>query len=589
MAKALSWQSLSIPLIAGALYAAMATSTLVLTAGADIAVVWPANALLVALLLLRRPSEWVSILVAGFVGSVVANLCVRGSLQGPMLFGFSNLLEISIAAWGMRRRLANGALHDPSAVWSFIFWAGLVAPGASALTGGTTAALVYGQSFVHSASTWYVAAALGLLIFTPFFYGVFKGDFVRAFRNKTSRQRIEAVALLTLTSLVATLVFMRSGVPYLFLLFMPMIMVTFRVGWEGSKIAVLIIAVIGGYATMNQQGPMTNVSPNPAVQAMFFQFFLAFTLLVNMPVAAAIAARKDLIERLRDSERSLRLIVSQSPTLLLHFSPVGICDKAVGASEVLLGRPADDFLGSLLEDLAPAAADMLRDAHVEVLAYPGGNQRVEFLTADERRWLEATFCALRTEDGVCVGTLASIHDITARKHHAALLTQAAETDSLTGLYNRSGFLARLDAAVEQTDEGQMSVAMIDVDRFKGINDGSGHNAGDIVLHEIARRIAEVVGTSGTVGRLGGDEFALLLAVPERAARRICASIVAAVGELPVALPSGTTIPVTISCGIAPHQAGHTASALLHAADEALYTAKRGGRNRFQAAPAARAA
>jgi diguanylate cyclase (GGDEF)-like protein len=583
-------RSISTPLLAAILYSGLGIATIHLTGGTDVACVWPANAALVALLVLRKPSEWMPILVAGFVGNIVANLCVRGTVEGAMLFGPSNLVEVVIAGWGMRRRLERNIPQDPSAIWPFLFWAGLAAPFASALIGAGTLALVHGQPFGRTFLNAYVADALGLLICTPVFYGLFKGEFVHSFREKTSIQRIEAVALLALTSLVATLVFMKSGVPFLFLLFIPMMLVTFRVGWEGSKIAALIIAAIGGFATMNQQGPVTFISPNPGVQAMFFQFFLACALLVNMPVAAAIAARKILIERLRDNERSLRLIVSQSPTLLLHFTPAGLCDRAFGSSEVLFGRDAGAFLGRKIEGLSATAGEAMRDAHLEVLADPAMTRRVEFLAANGLRWLEATFGALRAEDGGCVGTLASIHDITARKHHAALLTQAAETDSLTGLYNRAGFLARLDAAVEQADSGALSVAMIDVDRFKGINDGSGHNAGDIVLHEIARRIAAVVGTSGMVGRLGGDEFALLLAVPERAARRICASIVAAVGEMPVALPSGGTIPTTISCGIAPHRSGFTASRLLHAADEALYTAKRGGRNRFQAAsPVARAA
>ncbi|WP_235536302.1 diguanylate cyclase domain-containing protein [Sphingomonas sp. Root50] len=583
-------RSISTPLLAALLYSGLGIATIHLTGDADIASVWPANAVLVALLVLRRPSEWTAILVAGFVGNVLANLCTRGTAEGALLFGPANFIEVVIAAWGIRRRLERSLAEDPSGIWPFIFWAGLVAPFVGALVGAGTMVLFRHQPFGPTLLNLYVANALGLLICTPVFYGLFKGEFVHAFREKTSIERVEAVALLALTSLVATLVFMKSGVPFLFLLFIPMMLVTFRVGWQGSKIAVLIIAAIGGFATMNHQGPVTFISPNPGVQATFFQFFLASVLLVNMPVAAAVAARKILIERLRDNERSLRLIVSQSPTLLLHFTPAGICDREFGSSEILFGQDAGAFVGSRIEALSATAAEAMRDAHLDVLADAVTTRRVEFLAANGLRWLEATFGALRAEDGDCVGTLASIHDITARKHHAAFLTQAAETDSLTGLYNRAGFLARLDAAVEQADSGALSVAMIDVDRFKGINDGSGHNAGDIVLHEIARRIGDVVGTSGTVGRLGGDEFALLLAVPERAARRICASIVAAVGEIPVVLPSGGTIPVTISCGIAPHRSGFTASRLLHAADEALYTAKRGGRNRFQtASPIARAA
>lgn len=388
------------------------------------------------------------------------------------------------------------------------------------------------------------------------------------------------VGLLTLTGVVTALVFSADQLPLLFLISLPMLLVTFRTGWNGSKIAVLVIALIGGFATMRQHGPVTLASSNPAVQAIFFQFFLAATLLMNMPVAAAVAARRNLIQQLRDNERSLRLIASQSPTLILQFGPSGICDRSFGAGDILFGRRAESFLGISIGQLSPPDAALLRSAHEEVLARPGEMRSVEFQLAGNGRWLEMTFCALRAEEGQCVGTLASIHDVTVSKQHAAMLARAAETDSLTGLFNRAGFMARLDEAIARASARPLSLAMIDVDRFKQINDNSGHHGGDAVLREIGHRIADIVGLHGTVGRLGGDEFVVLLPVAEATARAICARVVASVREAPILPPGEEPVHATISCGLFRHRPGMSADMLLHDADKALYAAKRGGRNRL---------
>jgi len=581
-----SWQSARVPLLAGTLYFTLSTATIYLSSNnSDIATFWPANALLVAVLLLRTPAEWSSILAVGFFGNVLANLCVRGAIEGPILFGAANMVEVIIAGWGIRRGMAAGQLQKPSVVWRFAFWAGLIAPGTSAFLAGGIATLVFEGPFGRSFLTWYVADALGLLTCLPFFYGVFSGEFVRCFREKRWIERLEAAALIGLTGLVTAIVFSVHRLPLLFLITLPMLLVTFRAGWSGSKIAVLVIAVIGGTATMHHVGPIMLASPDPAMQVVFFQFFLAAMLLVSMPVAATVTARKDLIQKLHESERSLRLIATQSPTLVLQFAPSGVCDRAFGAADVLFGRRAESFLGAPVGQLSPGDADLLQSAHEQVLARPGGMRSIEFQLRENGRWLEMTFCALRAEDGECVGTLASIHDVTVSKQHAAMLARAAETDSLTGLFNRAGFMTRLDDAIAQAPSQPLSLAMIDVDRFKQINDNSGHHGGDAVLREIARRLADIVGMQGTVGRLGGDEFVVLLPVEEARARAICSRMVASVREAPILPTSEEAVHATISCGLFRHRAGMSADMLLHDADKALYEAKRGGRNQLSAVAA----
>ena len=162
-------------------------------------------------------------------------------------------------------------------------------------------------------------------------------------------------------------------------------------------------------------------------------------------------------------------------------------------------------------------------------------------------------------------------------HHGELHRQARE-DELTRAINRRGFLEAAEAALDRARANgeQLSLAMLDVDRFKQINDEHGHAAGDDVLRELVRRVQARVRGSDLLGRLGGDEFALLL--PDASleqARQLCATLHATLQGEPY--PHGGT--VGISLGVAQWQGSETLPCLLARADQALYDAKRTGRGR----------
>ncbi|MBR0652664.1 GGDEF domain-containing protein [Roseomonas terrae] len=166
----------------------------------------------------------------------------------------------------------------------------------------------------------------------------------------------------------------------------------------------------------------------------------------------------------------------------------------------------------------------------------------------------------------------------------AELAMLSETDPLTGLPNRRGFLARAEPAVAaaRRDGRACAVAMLDLDRFKAINDGFGHPAGDAVLRGAALTIAQAVRASDVTARLGGEEFALLLPGDDPAgAARLVERLRAAVAA-GVAHPAGAGQRVTFSAGIAALGPGGGEAALeaaLSAADQALYAAKAAGRDR----------
>jgi diguanylate cyclase (GGDEF)-like protein len=154
------------------------------------------------------------------------------------------------------------------------------------------------------------------------------------------------------------------------------------------------------------------------------------------------------------------------------------------------------------------------------------------------------------------------------------LRWAASHDPLTGLANRAEFSRRLDELAAD----DLVLLYIDLDDFKPINDAHGHPVGDAVLVEVARRIANVIGSDDVVGRLGGDEFAVVSAGAGAAdrGRAIADRIIDAV-RLPI-LANGLRLRVGASVGVAMGAQPLIPSVLIQQADEALYTAKNSGKN-----------
>ncbi|MBV9521914.1 MAG: diguanylate cyclase, partial [Alphaproteobacteria bacterium] len=165
----------------------------------------------------------------------------------------------------------------------------------------------------------------------------------------------------------------------------------------------------------------------------------------------------------------------------------------------------------------------------------------------------------------------------------------ALTDPLTGLYNRRYVAAHLEGLMNRAGEVAKGPAllMFDIDRFKLVNDTYGHLAGDAVLCELASRAQHHVRSFDLVGRYGGEEFLVLM--PEtnlQAALVVAERLRLAIAEAPFILSElGKELPVTVSIGVATTlEHGDSPTDLLRRADEALYAAKNGGRNRVESWP-----
>ena len=165
------------------------------------------------------------------------------------------------------------------------------------------------------------------------------------------------------------------------------------------------------------------------------------------------------------------------------------------------------------------------------------------------------------------------------------LRMEATHDSLSGLLNRRAFFDTLRRELGRARRREEPVALImcDIDHFKAINDSRGHIAGDTVIQEVAQRLRHTVRGSDVVGRYGGEEFVILAVdCPPEAAGRLAERLRKAVSATPIPFAAGA-IDTTMSLGVAVTMDVYSGEDLLRAGDEALYRAKRSGRNRAELA------
>ena len=262
----------------------------------------------------------------------------------------------------------------------------------------------------------------------------------------------------------------------------------------------------------------------------------------------------------------------------------------------LLGRTPDDLVGRPLSDLF-----QLDEQIAGPVAGAPGNRTERTLTfhlsarssfsdlvvraaiRDEERWWAITGRPIYDIFDNFQGFRGSGADLTERRRTQEHVSRLAHFDSLTGLSNRFFMSQSLEKILVAPQEQQRAVAvfLIDLDRFKQVNDTLGHPAGDQLLKQVAQRLERGVGAAGRVGRLGGDEFQIIF--PGRIERAMLAQIAAHVIESlsqPYGLDGGRVmIGASVGIAIAPDD-GVTSEALVRNADLALYAAKDGGRGRY---------
>ncbi|WP_062226174.1 two-component system response regulator [Aureimonas frigidaquae] len=289
----------------------------------------------------------------------------------------------------------------------------------------------------------------------------------------------------------------------------------------------------------------------------------------------------------RDSREQLAQVIDTVPALISATDRDGRCVFVNAMFAVYAGRDPSTCVGLPAETLL-AGTDVQRLRQVERsvltrgLPHPSFEEMIRSPEGSERYFLTTKSPLLDTNSKV-VGVLTSSLDISEQKMAHERLRELALHDGLTGLPNRTYLSNRVQALLlEQENEGRMhALHLLDIDRFKTVNDTLGHYVGDQLLQAISHRLKLLADDGITLTRLGGDEFAFLqegihdVEDAERLARRVVELL-----SEPIDV-ARHRVNATASLGIAligPH--GHDVNEVLKNADLAMYQAKSEGRNRY---------
>lgn len=293
------------------------------------------------------------------------------------------------------------------------------------------------------------------------------------------------------------------------------------------------------------------------------------------------------MERLGQSEADLRSIIENLPDAFYRTDTDGRITMASPHFAHEFGFEPGEVIGTRIADHYVESDG--RSRFLAAMEAAGGRIR-DYSIPMRRRdgaviWVSANACVRRDRTGRVLGIEGIARNVTAQHAIEERLRYIAGHDPLTGLCNRIRFEDRLLHAIlrARRDNQSMALLFLDLDGFKEVNDTNGHHAGDELLVSIGNRLTAVLRDSDTVARMGGDEFAVLLegGITPEGARGVAEKIIATIAA---GVP-GIELPVSASVGVALYpRDGNDAESLLRCADQAMYRAKRLGKNRLELSP-----
>lgn len=578
------------------LFMALATCIVLFAPPAN-QLVWVANGVLLAYLLLAPRRHWPAYLIAAAAAQAACIPLAVSQWRMSLLLTALNLLEALISAVLLRgRRRDFPHFTRPGYLLRFILFGVVAGPLVTGLL-----YIFFMAVWLHSGSMallpqWMAADGIGALIVTPACVAIFRNRFNHAFNS-----RFDLLYLLLLV-LGTWFVFSRSSVPLAFLLYPLLLLVLLRLGLGWASSGALMMAGISSWFTMRGEGPFATFhSLTPLEPSATLQIFIAGGMFM-------IYAASTVLESQRVTEQRFRKIASLH-ALVTEYSRDAIILTSFDSRRTYVSAAVERLAGWTPEEFA-------RQSSLELL-HPDDRSLVENVVQKLRRGVEGAVieCRARKRDGnyiwveaslrsVCdpdsispSGLLYIVRDISERKQAEKRLQEAyhaleslAITDGLTGLANRRRFDNCLTNEWRRAMRSQapLSLLLIDVDWFKSYNDRYGHLRGDSCLKQIAEAAQDVVMRPGDmVARFGGEEFAVILPVTElegamQVAEDICENLRAR--KLSHADNTSGLVSISVGCATLLPQLGCHASALIELADQALYCAKRGGRDRVHGVP-----
>jgi diguanylate cyclase (GGDEF)-like protein/PAS domain S-box-containing protein len=304
----------------------------------------------------------------------------------------------------------------------------------------------------------------------------------------------------------------------------------------------------------------------------------------------------------RETESAMREAEARFQNAFDH-APIGIALVDLYDSRLLevndaiceiTGYSRDELLSMDVDSLVHPADRARRDAPIDseriARVLGGSNGRPEsaeqrFLdSSGDQVWVQVSSSLVRDEGGEPMYRILQVEDISSRKATEEQLHHLADHDALTGLFNRRRLLEELDAEISRSEryDREVAVVLLDLDRFKYVNDTLGHAVGDELISRVAEVLRARVRDGDVIARLGGDEFALVISnTDDESAVAATEKLLEGIREQAIAVSAERTMRVTASAGISLSSSSAIVSGeqLLAAADIAMYRAKETGRDR----------
>lgn len=540
-----------------------------------VAFVWIATALLTARLrTIDRKERYKAIGAAGVASVLATGLFGVGWVAAPALMVL-NALDALVAVWILAaieaRRSAVSVESDVPAVVAACL-AGAVA---TMVPAGFVTGIATGTPMVANAANWVIGHALGSLTFGPFMFLCMRGKMwpwlSRVLRGNDLHSLVTTL-LLVIASLIA---FTNSHMPLLFLPVLVLVALVYRAGLEGAAFGSIVLATIGGSATLlGLPGVQLGAS---GMTFQYLQFFLGLTTVTLLPISAVVSTREEMARRVQESGEGYRLLADNIEDIVLRLDLQGRVTYVSPSVRNLTRQDPRDLIGtSALQFVDRRHRPAVRSAYDRTLQALGSPVSFEFvgMTADDQpRWFEMQGRCLLDPYGAPASIVGTVRETTARKLLEAALGAAAETDQLTGLLIRRAFLnAARTIAPSGTD---CYLALFNLDHLDAINSMFGNQVGDLALSTFANVALRTVRSRDLLGRLEGDAFGLVLPnTSHEVAETICRKIlISYAGERP--WHQGQSISLSASAGLAPLKTDLDSS--LRAARSALTLAKGEGR------------
>ncbi|MWV28465.1 diguanylate cyclase [Aurantiacibacter rhizosphaerae] len=598
------WRDVREPLFAGVLWSALALACVALRDGLGAALlIWLPSGVAVAAFHSVPVNRWPLLAAVMYPIQAVTVWWISGSVQQAVVYSFATLLQSVIAA--QLGYMALGGRHEIPRRFGQV--AGLFAAALLGSLAGAVVAIPFRPvQSLDEFMWWFFANVLAIQTLVPIMLvirmNLGKRGLVQflAFARKI-RPFMLGTAIFTIVALqVSEIVLMP-------LMFALIVLATVRYGQIASLLVVLMYVAIATIISILQETPTPSIQASAAEGTLILQSWLLAMLATVLPIAAMLLKRRELqrelVKRNEEMHNSLIMFTLAEDT------------ANMGRWYLNLRTGEQDWSPNMLEmnglsrSLAPDPGDVtnrLPDGGEELFRQIAANRRnTEPYSFTYRikpiNQLERILrIAIRNEfddEGQRFAVLGVALDVTeqvrreealelARGRAMQLASEAqklANTDPLTQLPNRRCTFDRLESMIVMAEDGgtPLSVILFDVDHFKAVNDGYGHQVGDAVLQEMADLARKQVRQGDIVGRIGGEEFVWLVpGAQSKVARQLAERLRECVEEG----TSASSLPkVTISVGLAHFRSGDTGQSLMARADAALYAAKDNGRNQVKRA------